>query len=154
MLSTPKLKGGIGLLDIHKYYWFCHLARVVDWHVHIHTKDWVRLGESFSQIPIRHLPSIGPSLIPKESTNHPLIGPTLQNFSAACRKLNLASSPGPLTPIDRNPEFPQNLPDHTPHGLNPAISMLIAPHLVGMPADKSFLERSTPPHCQRKDLLS
>lgn len=91
-LSTPKLKGGIGLLDIHKYYWSCHLARVVDWHVHSCTKDWVRLEESFSQISIRHLPWIWPSLIPKQSTKHPLSGPTLQNFRAACRKRNLASS--------------------------------------------------------------
>lgn len=32
------VKGGIGLPDIQKYYWSCHLARFVDWHLHNRTK--------------------------------------------------------------------------------------------------------------------
>lgn len=29
-LTLPKSKGGIGLLAIQRYYWACHLARVVE----------------------------------------------------------------------------------------------------------------------------
>lgn len=44
-LTIPKLKGGIGLPDLHKYYWACQLTRVIDCHVHSHTKAWVRIED-------------------------------------------------------------------------------------------------------------
>lgn len=80
-----------------------------DWHVHTCTKAWVRLEDSFSKIPVRHLSWIKPNMFPQDNINHPLIGPTLQAFQAACKKLNIYSSPGLLTPINRNPEFPPGL---------------------------------------------
>lgn len=55
-LKIPRLKGGVGLLDICKYYWSCHLARVIDWHVHTRTKAWFKLEESFFQDPVSSPP--------------------------------------------------------------------------------------------------
>lgn len=100
-LMIPKLKGGIELPDVHKYYWSCRLTRIVDWHVHVATKDWVGLEESFSHLPICHLPWISPNMTPKESTVHHLIGSTLQIFWATCKKIIPDFSPGltELTPL-------------------------------------------------------
>lgn len=105
-LTLPRSKGGIGLPDIYKYHWACLLTRVIDWHVHADTKDWVRLEESFAGIPISHLSWISQKAIPKDCTKHPFIHPTLLQFRMACNKHNIASSPGPLTPINQNPDFP------------------------------------------------
>lgn len=82
------------------------MTRIVDWHVHADTKDWVKLEESFAGIPITHLPWISQKTIPKDCTKHPLIQSTLLHFRKACNYHNIASSPGPLTPIDQNPDFP------------------------------------------------
>lgn len=64
---TPKWKGGIGLPDIQKYYWSCHLARIIDWHLHSKTKAWINVEEAFSSLAIRQLPCINPLKSPQEN---------------------------------------------------------------------------------------
>lgn len=101
---------------MQKYYWSCHLARILDWHLHSKTKAWIGAEETFSPLPIHHLPWIDIRRLPQEHKSHPLSGPTLQVFQTVCKKLNIASTPGPLTPIDRNPDFPPGIAPHVDTG--------------------------------------
>lgn len=55
-LSLPKNRGGLGLPDIQRYYWSCHMARIVDWNAHGHLKDWV----SFEQTFLTNTPALAP----------------------------------------------------------------------------------------------
>lgn len=112
-LTLPKSRGGIGLPDVYKYHWSCLLTRVIDWHIHTDNKDWIKLEESFVGFLISHLPWISQKTIPKECTDHPLIHATILHFRMACNKRNTASSPGPLTPIEQNPDFPPGLVNST-----------------------------------------
>lgn len=41
--NLPKLKGGVGLPDVYKYYLACQLVHIVDWHVYAQGKTWVNL---------------------------------------------------------------------------------------------------------------
>lgn len=54
-MTLPKLTGGLGLPDIQRYHWACHLTRIIDWHVHKSTKDWITIEDSFAQLPLSHL---------------------------------------------------------------------------------------------------
>lgn len=112
-LTLPKSLGGLGLPDIQKYYWACHLTRIADWHLHYHNKSWIQLEQVFIKIPLRHLPWINPHKIPKEVQSHPLIGATLLNFKAACKHIQLQPTPGPMTPLEDNPDFEPGLALHT-----------------------------------------
>lgn len=119
-LTTPKLLGGLGLTDICKYQQACHLARIVDWNIHIKNKDWIHLEQSFSDIPIAQLPWTEPRYIPALSKNHPLINPTLATFHTACKKYKISSLHGPMTPLRLNPDFTPGmhtsfLVDHWPY---------------------------------------
>lgn len=108
-LTLPKQLGGLGLPDIQKYHWACHLTRVVDWHIHRPSKDWITLEDSLTSIPIANSPWITPRLIPRDFSSHPLIGATLSIFKLACKLLKTSPSPGPMTPLDNNPGFPPGL---------------------------------------------
>lgn len=110
-LTLPKLKGGIALPDIAKYHWACQLSRIVDWNVHSHTKAWTKIENEFSSIPVQQLPWISPINVPLACKQHPLISNTLQSFQTACRKHHISSTPGPMTPIRNNPDFPSGLSD-------------------------------------------
>lgn len=113
-LTLPKSLGGLGLPDIQKYHWACHLTRIADWHLHYHNKNWIQLEQVFITIPLRHLPWINPHKIPKDVKSHPLIDATLLNFKAACKHLQLQPTPGPMTPLEDNPDFEPGLSLHTP----------------------------------------
>lgn len=104
-MTLPKSKGGLGLPDVHRYQWSCHLTRIIDWHIHRPTKDWITIEESFAQVPLSHLPWIDFKSIPKANSTHPLTGPSLLTFKAACNTLELNPSPGPTTPLDQNSDF-------------------------------------------------
>lgn len=104
-LILPKLLGGLGLPDIQKYHWACHLTRIVDWHVHSHTKDWIKLENATTDVPLAYLPWITHKTIPTDGSTHPLIGATLSCFARACTYLATTPSPCPMTPLDRNPQF-------------------------------------------------
>lgn len=80
-LIKPKAKGVIGLPNIHHYYWACHLQRIVDWHTHQKTKDWVTLENSFSPHSITGTPWIKHNLLPETIMKHTTIGPTLECFT-------------------------------------------------------------------------
>lgn len=115
-MTTPKIKGGLSLPDIHKYHSACHLTRIIDWHIHKSTKDWVDLEDSFAPVPIAHLPWINSQATPKEYTSHPLMGPTLTTFRQISQTLHWCPSPGPLTPLVDNPDFEPGVPSHNqPH---------------------------------------
>lgn len=111
-LTLPKLRGGLNLPDIQKHHWACLLTRIVDWHIHEQSKDWVQLEKSFAQTPVHHFPWINRIYVPKDFTLHSLIHATLVQFRTACKKLNLHPTPGPMTPLDNNPEFPPGLSLH------------------------------------------
>lgn len=120
-LVLPKLSGGLGLPDLQKYHWACHLTRIVDWHLHRSDKDWITLEDSFASIPLSHLPWINPKSIPKTHIDHPLIGATLHLFRVASKSLAFTPSPGPMTPLGHNPDFPPGLrlTAQSNHSLNP-----------------------------------
>lgn len=110
--KTPKLLGGLGLPDIQKYHWTCHLTRIMDWHVHQSIKDWIKLENSFAHTLLSHLPWINHKSIPKEYSARPLIGATLLHFKYACKNLAITPSPGPMTPLNHNPDFSPGLSLH------------------------------------------
>lgn len=108
--------------DLQKYNWACHLTRLVDWHMHRLSKDWITVEDSFTNLPISNSPWINHKSVPKDYTSHPLIGATLSLFKLTCKSLTIAPSPGPMTPLENNPEFPPglslkdpNLNAHTTH---------------------------------------
>lgn len=105
-MTLPKPKGGLGLPDIHKYYTACHLTRVIDWHIHTRSKDWIALEDSCDSIPLSNTPWLNNKVIPRVYSNHPLIGPTLHSFKTTCQSLTLTPTPGPMTPLTNNPDFP------------------------------------------------
>lgn len=119
-LIVPKLMGGIGLPDIEKYYWACHLTRIVARHLHGRIKDCVVLEEySYTQsVPLKYLPWIEPRKIPKAINSHPITGTSLKIFRFLCKKHNISSIYGPLTPLTCNPGIPlvhsANNPDVLP----------------------------------------
>lgn len=104
-LTLPKLQGGLQVPDIQTYYRVCHLARIVDWHIHSREKEWVHIENAFTKILLKLLPWINPQHIPKTATSNPLINSTLLNFKAACKIMRLQPTPGPMTPIEDNPDF-------------------------------------------------
>lgn len=95
----------ICLPDLKKYYWACHLSRILDWALHSNCKDWVRLENSLSPLPIRSAPWLSLNHIPSTLKEHPLIKPTLRCFRETCIKLYISSVLWPLTPLRLNPAF-------------------------------------------------
>lgn len=104
-LTTPKPKGGIGLPDIFKYYQACCLTRFIDWNVHYEHKDWVKLEQLFSPLPLTQILWIKPHNIHAACKQHPLIRPTLLTFRRACNKHEISSANVPMTPVKLNPDF-------------------------------------------------
>lgn len=87
---------------------------MIDWHVHKFTRDWVGIEDSIKQVPLAHLPWIDAKAMPKAYSAHPLMGPTLHTFRTISLILKWNTSPGPLTPLNNNPDFPPGVPLHTP----------------------------------------
>ena len=119
-LTTPKLKGGVGLPDIYKYHLACGLTRIVDWTIHSGQKDWLQLEQLFSPLRLPQLPWIAQQNVPADCTEHPLIRPSLLAFREACNKHRLSDLYGPMTPLRMNPDF-------TP-GMHPAFLAEDWPH--------------------------
>lgn len=117
-MILPKLKGGLGLPDIRRYHDACHFSRLIDWHLHARSKDWITIKDSCAQVPLSHVPWISAQATPKEHSTHPLMGPTLTSFRNTCHILKMTPSPGPMTPLTGNPDFPPGLPDSNRHLAN------------------------------------
>lgn len=83
-----KSKGNIGLPDVVKYNWACHLTQIVDWNVHLHAR--------FGIHPNTGTPRIKPDI---------LLCATLDAFSSACKAVSLYNS-YTLTTLGHNPAFP------------------------------------------------
>lgn len=64
------------------------------------------MESTFSSLALGSTPWMLPKHIPTSLKTHPLIGPTLRCFKAACKRFNISSITGPLTPINDNPVFP------------------------------------------------
>lgn len=104
-MTLPKSKVGVGLPDIRKNHLACHLARIVDWNIHLHTKDWVSLVQSFTEAHLGSLPWIAPHAGPEVIKKHLLLAATLETFVSSCKALHLSSVFSPRTPISQNPDF-------------------------------------------------
>lgn len=100
-LSKPKHLGRIGLPDMKTYYLACQAARVVDWHLHGDTKDWITIEQLFSPDLLHMLPWLPTHASLGSSTLHSLTQNTLRNLSW---------SPEPMTPLRGNPDFPPGIP--------------------------------------------
>lgn len=99
----------MGLPNFYNYYLASHLTRVIDWHCHAESKDWVILENSLHQIQLKFSPWTSwrehcPSL-----KNHPLTGTTLSLFHNIAKNTELTSNISPLTPLMNNPDFPPGL---------------------------------------------
>lgn len=108
-LTLPKEHGGLGLPDISRYHTACHLTRIVNWNNGTLYKDWVSLETAFSPIPLAGMPWLIDKHIPPDLQSHPLIGPSISRFHSACKSNNISSSPGPLTQLRMNPDFPPSM---------------------------------------------
>lgn len=103
LLTLPKTKGEIGLPEFKRYPSATHISRIIDWHCHERNKDWVTLETTND---IQNLTWTCNSKISTPLKKHPLIKITLDIFHKIDPTCKIASSPGPLTPIDNNPDFP------------------------------------------------
>lgn len=96
----------MGLPHFHNYYIASHLTRVIDWHCHGNSKDWVALEAHSSPTPLPCNspldPMAEPQTIPKKI---PFDSTTLHLFLTVTQKKNLNSMLSPLTPLRNNPDF-------------------------------------------------
>lgn len=60
-------------------------------------------------IPLHLIPWLPSNHTLGKQKDHTTIGPSLHCFHLTCKKLNLTSSPGPLTPLKHNPDFAPGL---------------------------------------------
>ncbi|XP_040211979.1 ubiquitin carboxyl-terminal hydrolase 42-like [Rana temporaria] len=122
----PKLKGGMGVPDLLRYHKACLLTRIVDWHVHRKDKDWVELEEAFVGFRISHLPWVDAPSTPKSCKSHPLIGPTLACLRKTSGDSCPAPYPGPLTPLNHNPGFPDGVDAADPRKTTERMTQIIS----------------------------
>lgn len=107
LLSKLKAQSGMGLPNFKYYYYAAHLTRIVDWHHHEHNKYWVTLEHTWLSSPFKCMPWIPNTLQPLTIKQHPLIPWTFTDKLSM--DLQISSTPNPLTPLPRNPEFPTGL---------------------------------------------
>lgn len=105
LLARPKERGGMGLPHFHNYYLASHLTRVIDWHCHDKSKDWVQLEEALTSSTLRFSPWIPWGRQHQSIRRHPLTGTTMEAFQTVIKKYDLTTQMSPLTPIQNNPDF-------------------------------------------------
>lgn len=103
--TLPKRKGGLGLPDIHQYYWASHLARVVDWNAHRASKDWASLEHAFLPYTLAQRPGHRGQCQTKQWNDTHCQRHWRKLGYSRNTSLALSSSPGPMTPIRQNTEF-------------------------------------------------
>lgn len=113
LLTRPKDRGGMGLPHFQNYYMAAHLTRVIDWHCHGESKDWVRLEESLNQGSLRFSPWIPWRCQQHSVKRHPLTENTMNVLRMVIKKSDLTSQLSPLTPLQDNPEFAPGIDSRT-----------------------------------------
>ena len=104
-LALPKVRGGMGLPDILRYYRAVHIVRVVDWHCNKLTKRWVDLeNEETGQLT----PPAPWSVFESKDAilKHPTVGATIKETKRIQSHWRVAPGISPMTPILGNPDFP------------------------------------------------
>lgn len=104
-LLRIKEHGAMGLPNLRDYYLASHLTRIIDWHCHQDTKDWVNWEMSLNPIPLKFTPWIPWLSYPVSIKQHPLTGITLNVIHGLAKEAEIPSSHGPLTPLKDNPDF-------------------------------------------------
>lgn len=112
LLTRPKNLGGLGIPDFKSYYHATHLARIIDWHCHSKSKDWVTIENDVSSIPLQFLPWVSKLKYPHTVKTHPLIGASLDIFHSLAKQPKFSSPLSPLTPLKDNPDFPPGMGNH------------------------------------------
>lgn len=74
------------LPDFKQYYYVSHLARIIDWHCHGYSKDWVSLESGIGPIPLLFSPWIPWDSYPNSLKTLPLTGNTLAIFHLLARR--------------------------------------------------------------------
>ncbi|KAM5127514.1 uncharacterized protein ACMZJ9_020549 [Mantella aurantiaca] len=82
------------------------MARLVDWKIHSHLKDWVKIEEAMCGGSLASLPWITHNTTAPELKDNILIIATLKTLNTLNKVIKWSSNPGPLTPIIGNPKFP------------------------------------------------
>lgn len=108
-LVLPKSDGGIGLLDLQRYYWAVHLERVVNWQIHAQYKGWVHLEHLITGTELKSIPWLARKHLPSAVQSHPFVGATLLAFDKACGVHSISAKECSITPIRGNPEFPPGM---------------------------------------------
>ncbi|CAH2316891.1 Hypothetical predicted protein [Pelobates cultripes] len=102
------------------YYRAAHLHRLTDWHAQHPLKQWVtiELEQTDRKIPSRLW--LHTATYADLHTENPLIDATLRVWIAIRYRLQLTSSPSPLTPITHNPDLADALTPQDLAGLQQA----------------------------------
>lgn len=109
LITRPKAAEGMGLPDFQKHYFATHLTRIIDWHCHSSSKDWVQPESDVTLINVQLPPWIPWSSCPAQLKSPHLIGITLQFFYKIAVPYESSSTPGPLTPLTGNTDFPPGI---------------------------------------------
>lgn len=104
-LVLSKSDGGIGLLGIQRYYWATHLARVVDWRVHVRSKGRVLLENLISGAELRSVPWPSKKHLTSNIQSHPLVGATLLASKKSSGVHTVSAKDCAITPMRGNPDF-------------------------------------------------
>lgn len=104
-LMKAKEMGGLGVPNLRDYYLASHAARIIDWHCHRDSKDWVGLEMALFSTPLSFAPWLKWSNYPDELKHHPITGTTLKLLHDLPRGKVITSALGPLTQMKDNPGF-------------------------------------------------
>lgn len=109
LLTRSKERGGMGIPDFKAYYFASHVARIIDWHCHSASKDWISIESYLVPAPLQCSPWMSKTTYPKAMCAHPLVGTTLGIFHQLTKYPKFSTPLSPVTPLSNNPGFPPGL---------------------------------------------